>query len=167
MRSGTRQSATVSSIRKVAGSANLACTRQLSIRVAFRWGRGKVGVLRPRNPPEGVLTGKESQWRACGSPSAGSHGCAKSRHVAWCEWSRRTHGAMWEGAAGPFTPWRLAVGHGERSEGCWRHLGGFLMLPEALVGAEKLWRVRTAPAVATRPARVSLALPGLAGLVFA
>ena len=70
---------------------------------------------------------------------------------------------MWEGAAGPFTPWRLAVGHVERSEGCWRHLGGFFMLPEALVGAEKLWRVRTAPAVATRPARVSWALPGLAG----
>lgn len=62
---------------------------------------------------------------------------------------------MWEGAAGPFTPWGLAAGHGERSEGCWRHLGGFFMLPEALVGAEKLWRVRTAPAVATRPARVS------------
>jgi len=62
MRSGTRQLATVSSIRKVTGSANLACTRQLSIRVAFRWGRGKVGVLRLRNPPEEVLTGKESQW---------------------------------------------------------------------------------------------------------
>ena len=86
------------------------------------------------------------------------------RGLSWvCEESKRglvrmvaqNSWGMREGAAGPFTPWRLAVGHGERSEGCWRRLGGFLMLPEALVGAEKLWRVRTAPAVATRPARVS------------